>query len=118
MKKQTLVVLAAITLIGALLVTSIASGQGGRNSVVWEYGELLIQDELAFFTTQEELHELQPPSRRSSGSKSQSTDWGRVYYKTSSKLFHMNRIGQEGWEIISTAAIQDGFTYTVRRARR
>ncbi len=118
MKKQIIVAAVVVSAIASLLVSQQATAQARQAHTAWEYGELVIQGETAFFATEDELHELHPPKNRESGNTSTSSNWGRVYYKTSVKLFHLNRLGQEGWEIISTSAIEDGFAYTTRRAFR
>lgn len=102
----------------AILFATITLGQSNRVHVMWEYGELIVRGEQAYFATQEEFHELHPPSQKNHGGRSHATNWGRVHHQTSIKLLHLNRLGSEGWELVSTAAIEDGIAYTVRRNRR
>lgn len=120
MKERVFLLLSISVLVAALLGTT-AYGEGvrtGNGFVTWEYGELLIQGEKATFVTENEMHELDPPARRVYPGSSGRTDWGRIHYQTSVKLLQMNRLGQDGWELVSTAAIQDGIAYMVRRPRR
>lgn len=115
--KQGLSIIAAGIACAALLLATRSGAQTHDAFTRWEYGELLVQGDKAIFATQDRLHELEPPTKLLDGTKSMKTTWGKATDVTSVRLLHLNRLGQERWELVTSTALTDGVAYLVRRTQ-
>lgn len=107
-------------LIGVVVTLGGLSAAAGWSSseARWEYAELLVSAQQCFLVTADNIETINGPANPERGGSFARTERGQIERRTSIKLTLLNRLGNEGWELVSNHPVAEGDVYLLRRTSR